>query len=220
MMDKIIPNKINRKPNKVKNKLIRGISLFIFVVVLLVYVQKAHAGDTAYFIYDRPGRDITALSDSAGSVINTYKYNAFGGISSKNEQVSNEHLYVNEVKDEETELIFLRYRSDWWYIIVVIFIFVITKLLTNAKQESVIKYDRIQKIILYSLGIPLLVIIFFVVILFIRGGFLGDLANDLSMIMVTILAVVLLLIPLVYVFLKKKKATRQDKKVRLDNMQH
>ena len=101
---------------------------------------------------------------------------------------------------------FMRFRfSKWWYVAIALIIFAIGKLIGNARQESKVKYDRIQSVVLNLLGIFLFFMIFLVVFLFISGGFLGDLANDLSMVMGVVLAMVLLLIPLVYAFLNRKK---------------
>lgn len=102
--------------------------------------------------------------------------------------------------------LFMKFRfSKWWYIMIIIFIIFSNKAIFKAREQSVIKHERIQKIVLYSFGIPLFIIIFSMVCLFLHTGFLGDLANDLSMIMLVVLGGLLLCIPIAYYIVKRLK---------------
>jgi len=101
---------------------------------------------------------------------------------------------------------FMKFRfSPWWYIVIVLFLFFMSKILTSAKGESKTKYERTQKIVLYTLGIPLFGIIFLVIGLYVYTGFYsGGIADDIEMKMVAVLAILLLLIPLIYKIVHKR----------------
>ena len=63
-----------------------------------------------FYLYDSIGRNVSALINFAGKVLNNYQYDAFGGSFSEAQDVPNIYKYCGEQFDEETGLIFLRNR--------------------------------------------------------------------------------------------------------------
>lgn len=102
--------------------------------------------------------------------------------------------------------LFMKFRfSKWWYLVIIVFVALCYRILVSAKKESKVKYERMQKILLLSIGIPLFIIIFLVICFFIYTGFSSSLVDNLSKVMVTALGILLLLIPLIYKLLQKRK---------------
>ncbi|GAW86333.1 hypothetical protein bplSymb_SCF02404P010 [Bathymodiolus platifrons methanotrophic gill symbiont] len=63
-----------------------------------------------YYLYDRPGRNVTATEDSLGKTRNRYKYGSFGENFSSQESYSNDFRYTGEQTESDTGLIYLRAR--------------------------------------------------------------------------------------------------------------
>lgn len=103
--------------------------------------------------------------------------------------------------------LFMKFRfSKWWYLLIAAFLCIFYTLLTKAKKESNAKYENIQHVILILLGISLFIIIFLIVGLYIYTGFYSKgMADNIEMKIVIALAVLLFLIPLMYVIVHKRK---------------
>ncbi|TXL12852.1 hypothetical protein BMR05_14010, partial [Methylococcaceae bacterium HT4] len=63
-----------------------------------------------YYLYDRPGRNVTATEDSLGKTRNRYKYGSFGENFSSQESYSNDFRYTGEQTESDSGLIYLRAR--------------------------------------------------------------------------------------------------------------
>ena len=75
--------------------------------------------------------------------------------------------------------IFMKFRfSIWWYVLISVFIFIFYKVIAQAGQKSKVKYDRIQRIVLFSFGIPLLLCSFLILVWFLVCGFFKDWLNN------------------------------------------
>ncbi len=73
-------------------------------------ISQSTEGTTQFYLHDSLGRNISALVDSFGEVLNSYEYDAFGKILVEEQGTSNVYKYCGEEFDEETGLIFLRNR--------------------------------------------------------------------------------------------------------------
>ncbi|MEN6327368.1 MAG: RHS repeat-associated core domain-containing protein [Syntrophomonas sp.] len=62
-----------------------------------------------YYLYNGHG-DVIYLTDISGNIVNSYTYDEWGNIVSKQEQISNPIRYVGEYYDEESGLYYLRAR--------------------------------------------------------------------------------------------------------------
>ena len=66
---------------------------------------------SAYHYYHGNERmDVEYITDEAGNVVNSYTYDAFGGIISSNETIPNRYTYNGEAYDKTTEQYYLRKR--------------------------------------------------------------------------------------------------------------
>ena len=102
--------------------------------------------------------------------------------------------------------LFMKFRfSPWWYLVIILFVSLCYKIFVSAKRKSEIKYDRIQKILLLSIGIPLLIIILMYLLFFVPFGFVDSLSDNIEMVMMMALGIILLAIPLMYKLLQKRK---------------
>ncbi|MCX5699195.1 MAG: RHS repeat-associated core domain-containing protein, partial [Candidatus Omnitrophica bacterium] len=90
----------------------RKLNLLIILFFATAYLANSYAagGDVSFYIYDRPNRSVTEITDTNSNILNKYTYDVFGKISSKTETKLNEFTYVGECLDTETSLIFLRNR--------------------------------------------------------------------------------------------------------------
>ncbi len=85
--------------------------LIIYTVFfLLIFLPKAGASIVSFYTYDAPGRSITAITNSSGSVVNNYDYDSFGNIKISNVTIQNNFQYVGEQYEPEANLIYLRNR--------------------------------------------------------------------------------------------------------------
>ena len=66
-------------------------------------------GNYYYYLYNGHG-DVTQVVDQNGNIVNSYTYDEWGNILSKQEQVSNPLKYAGEYYDEESGLYYLRAR--------------------------------------------------------------------------------------------------------------
>jgi len=87
----------------------------IFIIIttilfLLTLTSKTIAGNVSYYIYDAPGRSVTAITDTTGEAINKYTYDAFGSILTTSQNIQNSFKYVGEQYDQEAGNIYLRNR--------------------------------------------------------------------------------------------------------------
>lgn len=73
-------------------------------------VKQVINNSASYYLYDNPGRSVTALVATGQTVQNSYAYSAFGEIKTANKTVANDFKYAGEQYDEETGLIYLRKR--------------------------------------------------------------------------------------------------------------
>ena len=62
-----------------------------------------------YYLYNGHG-DVTQVVDQNGNIVNSYTYDEWGNILSKQEQMSNPLKYAGEYYDEESGLYYLRAR--------------------------------------------------------------------------------------------------------------
>lgn len=65
---------------------------------------------TQFYLYDSIGRNVSLLVNFSGKLLNSYQYDAFGGLLSVEKETPNAYLYCGEQFDEETGLIYLRNR--------------------------------------------------------------------------------------------------------------
>lgn len=72
--------------------------------------QHNDPSDPSFYLYDSPGRSVTGLADASGTLVNTYKYDAFGERVTRSENIENIYTYNGEQNDPETGLIYLRNR--------------------------------------------------------------------------------------------------------------
>ena len=63
-----------------------------------------------YYLYDRPGGNVTSIEDRLGKTRNRYKYGSFGEEVSSTEAHSNDFKYAGEQAESDTGLIYLRAR--------------------------------------------------------------------------------------------------------------
>ena len=82
------------------NRNIRGFGLI---------AQKDNKGRLNYYLHNAHG-DVTNLINSAGEILNTYHYDAFGNTTSYVETVTNRFRYAGEQFDEITGQYYLRAR--------------------------------------------------------------------------------------------------------------
>ena len=66
-------------------------------------------GSWYYYIYNAHG-DVVGLVNDAGTVVNTYEYNAWGNITAEIESVDNPIKYAGEYYDDELGMYYLRAR--------------------------------------------------------------------------------------------------------------
>lgn len=86
---------------EVKNKYVRGINL--------IYGEEGTGANKKYFLYNGHG-DATQLTDTTGTVVKSYEYDAFGNEKDINPNDTNPFRYTGEYYDEETGTIYLRAR--------------------------------------------------------------------------------------------------------------
>jgi RHS repeat-associated protein len=72
-------------------------------------MQKDGGGNEYYYLNNAHG-DVVGLVDSKGTVVNSYKYDAFGNIVEAKEQVHNRFKYAGEQFDQVTGQYYLRSR--------------------------------------------------------------------------------------------------------------
>jgi RHS repeat-associated protein len=72
-------------------------------------MQKDGGGNEYYYLNNAHG-DVVGLVDSKGTVVNSYKYDAFGNIVEAKEQVHNRFKYAGEQFDQVTGQYYLRAR--------------------------------------------------------------------------------------------------------------
>jgi RHS repeat-associated protein len=72
-------------------------------------MQKDGGGNEYYYLNNAHG-DVVGLVDSKGTVVNSYKYDAFGNIVEAKEQVHNRFKYAGEQYDQVTGQYYLRAR--------------------------------------------------------------------------------------------------------------
>ncbi len=103
--------------------------------------------------------------------------------------------------------LFMKFRfSEWWYILIAVFLCILYSFLTKAKKGSNAKYENVQRVILILLGISLFIIILLIVSLYVYTGFYSNgMADNIEMRIIIVLAISLLLIPLVCKMAYKKK---------------
>lgn len=73
-------------------------------------ISQSAGEKTHFYLYDSPGRNVSALVDLTGSVLNNYAYDTFGCLLSDEKNTLNVYQYCGEQFDEETGLIYLRNR--------------------------------------------------------------------------------------------------------------
>lgn len=90
----------------------RKIFFFTIAFILLICLssKSVFAGTTSFYLYDRPSRNVSGLTDTNANVINTYTYDVFGNVSSKIEARPNTYVYLGEDLDSQAGLIYLRSR--------------------------------------------------------------------------------------------------------------
>lgn len=86
---------------EVKNKYVRGINL--------IYGEEGTGANRKYFLYNGHG-DATQLTDTTGTVVKSYEYDAFGNEKNIDSNDINPFRYSGEYYDEETGTIYLRAR--------------------------------------------------------------------------------------------------------------
>ena len=72
--------------------------------------DAAEEDKSQYYLYDRPGRNVTSTEDRLGKTRNRYKYGSFGEEVSSTEAHSNDFKYAGEQAESDTGLIYLRAR--------------------------------------------------------------------------------------------------------------
>ncbi|MCP4423367.1 MAG: choice-of-anchor D domain-containing protein, partial [Chloroflexi bacterium] len=72
--------------------------------------QMDWSGNPTFYLYDSPLRSVTALTDSAGALMDSYEYDTFGTPLGSGTNVDNSFLYNGEQYDPEIGLIYLRNR--------------------------------------------------------------------------------------------------------------
>ncbi len=72
-------------------------------------ILSAIGGDTRYYLYNAHG-DVTRLTDSAGNVVKSYEYDAFGNEKNPVPSDANPFRYCGEYQDLSSSLIYLRNR--------------------------------------------------------------------------------------------------------------
>ncbi len=72
-------------------------------------ISQSAEGKTQFYLYDS-SKNVTALVNASGKVLNSYDYDAFGYFLSEEQNIPNVYKYSGEQFDEETGLIFLRNR--------------------------------------------------------------------------------------------------------------
>ncbi|UCD80392.1 MAG: cadherin-like domain-containing protein [Desulfobacterales bacterium] len=118
-------NRISKTVNGVQKKYINNIATPITQVLFETTDQnhvinrytygfsrlnQINQGLVSFYLYDSPGRSVTALTNNSQDVINSYTYSGFGNISGANELTENSYKFAGEQYDEETGLIYLRAR--------------------------------------------------------------------------------------------------------------
>ena len=94
-------------------------------------------------------------------------------------------------------------HSKWWYLLIIGFIILINQLLITTKRKSETNYQKLEKILLLSIGVPIIIMVFLIICFFIYVGFLRSQADNIFMLMITGLGLTLLLIPVIYKIRKK-----------------
>jgi YD repeat-containing protein len=109
-------NRISKSVNGVKTKYVNHVLAPITQVLIEANAQYQVTNrytygysrinqvnqSTSFYIYDNPGRSVTGLVNNSQSAVNSYGYDSFGNIKTKNETVGNSFKYVGEQFDEET----------------------------------------------------------------------------------------------------------------------
>ncbi len=93
-----------------KMKHFNKIRIELLILMGMFLCPQVYASSVIYYMYDKPAHSITSVVDNTGAVVNAYKYNSFGGIISKTEEINNIYTYAAEQDDAETGFIFLRNR--------------------------------------------------------------------------------------------------------------
>ena len=73
-------------------------------------VEQKDIRDNSYYYLNNAHGDVVGLVDAKGTVVNSYKYDAFGNIVEAKEQVHNRFKYVGEQFDQVTGQYYLRAR--------------------------------------------------------------------------------------------------------------
>ena len=73
-------------------------------------ISQSCNGETQFYLYDSIGRNVCALIESSGEMLNSYEYDSFGNVTLENQKIKNVYKYCGEQFDEETGLIYLRNR--------------------------------------------------------------------------------------------------------------
>ena len=76
----------------------------------LINQEDFNSASRHYYLHYEISGSVCNLIDSNNAIVNDYRYDAFGGVTSKIEGISNDHQFHGEVLEEETGLVFLRAR--------------------------------------------------------------------------------------------------------------
>jgi RHS repeat-associated protein len=78
--------------------------------MLLEQIQDSGTTGTAYYYHADQLGSVRAVTNQAGTVVNTYAYDAYGTTTASSETVANPFRYAGEYQDAETGLYYLRAR--------------------------------------------------------------------------------------------------------------
>lgn len=107
-------NDLVASTNQVLCKQIKNLGQKNKKTVLYVYggsrISQSAEGKTQFYLYDGMEKNVSALINTSGRVLNRYEYTAFGSSLLESQDVPNSYKYCGEQFDKETGLIFLKNR--------------------------------------------------------------------------------------------------------------
>src|SRR5205814_872041 len=73
-------------------------------------IEQIDASNNTYYYHQDKLGSVRAITNSSGTVANSYSYDAYGNITTSSGTVSNQFKYAGEYQDAESGLYYLRAR--------------------------------------------------------------------------------------------------------------
>ncbi|GEM_PF-2678771 len=101
--------------------------------------------------------------------------------------------------------LFMQFRfSPLWYIFLIGLITFITLQLAKTKEKSTAEYERMNRILLFAISLPIVMITALFMVFFFWFGFAGNIANDSNLLIMFSLGLFLIFFPIIYKIYKRK----------------